>query len=239
MLIYSCAGNSSGAAPITGNIVIPVISGIGQSNLGNTNGVADPTGIPSGNGLFLSQYDSPNLITTISPIPNVGIYPFMPATIIANHPTWTPAIMRHFQNNTLMSQWQKGQPLGDQLRIGKTSLINKLSGFTTIRPLNLIVWNGESNGLTAPNAAVYENELRTCLNQIDVDWGPTRTIIVLIPTDFFSVPFRATIRAAQVTVASEQPWRVTANIDGASNNGLHLDTPGFQFANSIISPLIQ
>ena len=142
-----------------------------------------------------------------------------------------------------MSQWLRGTALGNQLRDGKNSLFSKLSvfGFISVKPLVLIVWNGETNGLTAFNAPLYEPDLRTCLDQLDVDWGPTKTIIVGINQGFSSVPFRAVIKAAQITVASERTWRTFIDTDPITfpdHDGLHYLTPGFQKANALIAPSI-
>lgn len=229
MLTLSAVRSGVLAPPFgpSGNIAQPILMA-GQSNEGNENTLASPVGVtPTQGGYILSAWNAQTAVTPISPYPNVGPQPDLAELLVAAGRT--PMILRHFANGIGIDSWLPGQPLFDQLLAARQNLESRLGGFNSSRPMVFDWGHGESpDGTNAGLSAAYEGKLRTFLDALDAAWGQTITLIFGMNATFGSVTFRAAIRAAQVAVAAEQPWRIFIDSDSAnSNNGLHYDRAGF------------
>jgi hypothetical protein len=245
----SAPGDSIPADPASGDPAsgsgFEIVTTAGQSNNGNTNGVADPTGIADVTGVrLLPFYNSGSFSTSISPLPNVGVHPFIAAALRdAGHGT---TIIRHFDNGTEIALWQSGQALANQLRIARASAILKLDAelAEVISPRHSFVWiQGESDATDPRLAASYEDELRTFLDTLDAEWNNPLTLVVGINSGFARCQHRATVRAAQVAVAAEKPHRRFVNTDDITGHdrAFHYTTPGFaqlgaRIAATILAP---
>lgn len=227
------------------NPAIPVdlIMPMGQSNSGNTNGVADPAGVANVAAYLQAAYNSTSLTNPITPDPNVGVHPRLATLALAAGRN--PILVRHFQNATFISQWQEGQALGDQILVaratGETLARDGRYWGPAARTRAFIIWiHGESDGGDAGLAAAYEGALRTRANAWDVSLGNPITIVVGLHSGFSSVTHRATIRAAQEAVVAERPWRFIVNPNAITDhNGLHYTTPGYTtLANLIAVPYL-
>lgn len=205
---------------------------MGTSNMGNSNTQADPTGIADETDVrVLSPYNATSLITTLTPLPNVGIHVRLVNRVKAAGRR--PAVLRHFSNGSIITNWQKGFTLGDQHRMGISNLKAWLVGDFNPLKTSIPIIGWENDGTIEANANAVEGILRGIANDLSAEYGYLQIHCGISP-DLTAVPFRDIINTAIQTVVNESPSdRIYVSLDtvvGAANvsssDHLHYLAPG-------------
>lgn len=139
------------------------------------------------------------------------------------------AVCRRHEPGTAISQWQKGQALGNQLRAAVAN-----GGFGL--PLVVIWIQGEADS-TVGLAPLYEGALRTFLSDLRADLGDPHIFVVGINAGFAAYPERATVRAAQETVCAENPsrWHIVNPDAITAEDDNHYTGAGYLQLNTLLA----
>lgn len=190
----------------------------GTSNAGNTNTQADPTGIANETDVrVLDPYNATSLITTLTPLPNVGIQVRLTDQVKALGRR--PAVLRHFSNGSTIVNWKKGATFGDQLRRGIANTKGWLVGDYNQAKAAIVLIGWENDATVEANALLVEGHLRTLANELSADFPGLLQMHVGISPDVTACGFRDIVNTAMQTVVAESPsdreYVSTASIVGA------------------------
>lgn len=208
VLVACGGGHASGTE-------LPIVDQADEVGQSNSEGRADPTGQLSVDIPHLIPWDAPSLQTPLTPNGVGGLGTWLQTARDLKNYGLNVAMFRHAQGGTPISMWQKGQPFGDQYRAGhfrmRALISQKYPGYLQRR--SGVIMLGETDGTSLGTANGYEAAFRQLMNSWDEEFGPMLWIVVLLHSNMSAVTHRAIVRAAQLAVCAERPWRIPVDPD--------------------------